>query len=378
MEKDCLISVLQRVASELEARKAEIENRVKLLLLKYISDYPLYSKGEGSFFKELNKAGYRISGKNFALGIIKTEQKLPALAEEFKDSDIDFFSIPIGKKCYSFFSGFPADTEGKKNFEQKLSFFSKKYTATVGVSALLGKSKNIDNAISQANIAVEQDFITGNPGVYFYTKQDTTSICEKIRGIKSKTELNNFIENLQQILLEFSVSIEGLNSVCREIITHPLYENEYAKTILQNEPKLYVENYGDISALIDDIREIHAGNTQEPNVSNALINQIIRIINENYSSRIMIQEFAKKYNLNPNYLSSLFKSVCGQSFTSYVTELRLKKAKELLKDDSLSLYEISDKVGYDDYFHFSKIFKKYNGLSPGNYRKKVSETNKNT
>ena len=104
----------------------------------------------------------------------------------------------------------------------------------------------------------------------------------------------------------------------------------------------------------------------------------IKTINENYGSRVLIQEFAKKFNLNPNYLSSLFKSVCGKSFTSYLTELRLKKAKELLKDSSLSLYEISDRVGYDDYFHFSKIFKKYNGLSPGNFRKKTAESNENT
>ena len=139
-----------------------------------------------------------------------------------------------------------------------------------------------------------------------------------------------------------------------------------------------MEAYNNISDLIEDIREVPSENAQQQIVSNALINEIIKNINENYGSRILIQEFAKKFNLNPNYLSSLFKSVCGKSFTSYLTELRLKKAKELLEDSSLSLYEISDKVGYDDYFHFSKIFKKYNGLSPANFRKKAVETNENT
>lgn len=377
VEKDGLITVLKKVAGELKKRKEEIDNKVMLLFLNYISDYLVRSNGSGSFFKDLNEAGYSITGKNFVLGIIKTEQNPPILSDEFKDSEIEFYCVPLGKKRYAFFAGFPANTEGKKNIEKQLNLFSETYNATVGISTVLDKTKNIDAAISQADIAVEQDFITGSTGVYFYRKQDTAPICERIRAIKSRDEMHGFIDNLEKFLSQQSVSIEGLNDVCREIFNHPLYENINAKTILQSEPKFYVESYNNISDLIEDIREPSYENSQQP-VSNALINEIIKTINENYGSRVLIQEFAKKFNLNPNYLSSLFKSVCGKSFTSYLTELRLKKAKELLKDSSLSLYEISDRVGYDDYFHFSKIFKKYNGLSPGNFRKKTAESNENT
>ena len=196
VEKDSLVTVLKKASGELEKRKEEIDNKIMLLFLDYISDY----KASGSFFKDLNVAGYSITGKNFVLGIIKTEQKLPILSDEFKDSEIEFYCVPLGKKRYAFFAGFPANTEGKKNIEKQLNLFSETYNATVGVSTVLDKAKNVDIAIAQADIAVEQDFITGSTGVYFYKKQDTAPICERIRAIKSRDELYSFINKTVQLI----------------------------------------------------------------------------------------------------------------------------------------------------------------------------------
>ena len=103
---------------------------------------------------------------------------------------------------------------------------------------------------------------------------------------------------------------------------------------------------------------------------NSVIDEIVKDINLNYNKRIILGTYAEKYNVNPCYLSNVFKSVIGVSFTTYLLEQRLKKAVELLKNTSLTLYEISDKVGYDDYFHFSKLFKKYKGVSPKLFRKR--------
>jgi len=160
VEKENLIDVLKKVSIKLKKQTEEMDNRVMLLFLDYINDYPFSSKESSIFFKDLNEAGYRLVGKNFAFGIIKTQKRLPILSDEFRGKNIDFYCVPLSKKRYAFFSAFNASEKGKENLKQQLGIFSEKYNATVGVGVILEKSKNISTAISQADIAVEQDFIS--------------------------------------------------------------------------------------------------------------------------------------------------------------------------------------------------------------------------
>ena len=58
----------------------------------------------------------------------------------------------------------------------------------------------------------------------------------------------------------------------------------------------------------------------------------------------------------------------GTTFTKYVTEKRMNLARKLLQDQNLSIQEVADQTGYGDYFQFSKVFKRENGVTPGKYR----------
>ena len=69
------------------------------------------------------------------------------------------------------------------------------------------------------------------------------------------------------------------------------------------------------------------------------------------------------------HLSTLIKKETGMSFTEYITEKRMEDAKKLLLKEELSIEEVAEKVGYHDYFYFTKAFKKYAGVSPSIYRK---------
>ncbi|MFJ6266696.1 helix-turn-helix domain-containing protein [Lysinibacillus xylanilyticus] len=76
---------------------------------------------------------------------------------------------------------------------------------------------------------------------------------------------------------------------------------------------------------------------------------------------------AEILNLSRSYLSTLFKNEVGISFTEYLINFRLNRAIEILKLEKLPLNNIAEMVGYPDYTQFSKIFKKYKGVSPKNY-----------
>ncbi|HEX3046483.1 MAG TPA: helix-turn-helix transcriptional regulator, partial [Bacillota bacterium] len=77
---------------------------------------------------------------------------------------------------------------------------------------------------------------------------------------------------------------------------------------------------------------------------------------------------AKVVYVSPGYLSASFKLVLQKNFVDYLTEVRVRKAKELLKDFHWKIYEIAIQTGYKDEKYFSQIFKKITGMTPHQYR----------
>ncbi|UQZ35202.1 hypothetical protein C2I18_17765 [Paenibacillus sp. PK3_47] len=94
----------------------------------------------------------------------------------------------------------------------------------------------------------------------------------------------------------------------------------------------------------------------------------VEIINKYYGEDISLQSVAGQINVNPSYLSRIFKQERGENFISYLTRVRIERAKAYLRGGKLKVYEIADKVGYHNHTYFSKIFKKIVGMSPEEYR----------
>ncbi|WP_127588415.1 response regulator transcription factor [Paenibacillus koleovorans] len=84
-----------------------------------------------------------------------------------------------------------------------------------------------------------------------------------------------------------------------------------------------------------------------------------------------LQRVADVAEMSASYFSRVFKQELGVSFVAYLTRLRLDQAKLLLEDGRHKTYEIALQVGYEDYPHFAKLFKKHAGVSPTEYRKRL-------
>ncbi|CUH93416.1 AraC family transcriptional regulator [Herbinix luporum] len=107
---------------------------------------------------------------------------------------------------------------------------------------------------------------------------------------------------------------------------------------------------------------------------NHAVKKIINYLNENYNKKISLEQLAHNMYLSPVYISKIFKEETGESPINYLIKIRLEKAKDiLLKDVNSSIKNIANQVGYEDAYHFSKLFKKYYGISPLHYRKKELE-----
>jgi AraC-like DNA-binding protein len=108
---------------------------------------------------------------------------------------------------------------------------------------------------------------------------------------------------------------------------------------------------------------------------NYAVNRIINYLNENYEHKISLEQIAHNMYLSPVYISKIFKEETGESPINYLIKIRLEKAKDILLDsDNGSIKNIANQVGYDDVYHFSKLFKKYYGISPLYYRKQVKDS----
>lgn len=96
--------------------------------------------------------------------------------------------------------------------------------------------------------------------------------------------------------------------------------------------------------------------------------QASEIIRECYADDLSLQSVARQINVNPSYLSRVFKQETGANFISFLTMVRIEKAKHLLKVKYLKVYEVADRVGYPNTAYFSKLFRKITGCSPEEYR----------
>jgi two-component system response regulator YesN len=102
-----------------------------------------------------------------------------------------------------------------------------------------------------------------------------------------------------------------------------------------------------------------------------IISDAKRYIEENYAQEISLDALSRELGISPQYFSKLFKKEVGVNFIEYLTQLRLKKAKEIMKDGGKSIKEICYMVGYTDPNYFSRIFRKHTDLSPTEYIKGV-------
>lgn len=91
---------------------------------------------------------------------------------------------------------------------------------------------------------------------------------------------------------------------------------------------------------------------------------MLQYIHDNFAEDMTLGDLADKVNISRNYLSDIFKNFVGDTFNNYLTRVRMEKAKELLLEKNMLVYEVASQVGYKNVPYFSTLFKKYIGNNP--------------
>lgn len=175
----------------------------------------------------------------------------------------------------------------------------------------------------------------------------------KVDGLSMIRQLKNMSLNPVFIILsgyaEFGYAQEGVRLGIRDYLLKPITVNNLRETLANIE-----------------IRGREEQPKEEKHYS-ACICAMVETIHKEYGKHLGLDLFACKYKMAPEYLSTLFAKETGKTFSNYLKEVRMQKAKQLLEETDMKIYEIACQTGYPDQKYFSKVFKEYAGVSAKQY-----------
>lgn len=228
------------------------------------------------------------------------------------------------------------------------------------------KTRKDDNQKAQANRKkyVELEKILdggvkaitiGDSGLFRdYARKDITGLKELYPEMEDfRREFYKHLCVLSDILIESQKQVERSSLVSFQ-------EMEKCDTIEK------VQEYGE-NVLSDIEKHLTADQTGS---HHRVILELLNYLDEHYSLDIGLGELADRAGMSAAYLSVLFKTEVGTSYVKYLTDLRIRKAKKLLRD-GYKVNEVSELVGYNNYRYFCDIFKKHEGMTPNEYKGNV-------
>lgn len=249
-----------------------------------------------------------------------------------------------------------------------LAFLTSAHGLAIGVSEEFSDFKFISKHLRLSRIASFQEFITNKPTLTIVT--DNPKLEQLIREInetKNVYEIQMLVHNLNKKIIEYEIKCYNLQLIYRTIMFNLIKFDIIPFTYRFDEISV-VNNYENLEDFLQQLNSYFIFEEEtEDNIS--VVEQVKAEIKNNISQHYSLSYFAKKYHYNLSYFSQLFKKETGSSFAEYIANVKMDIAKSLMTHHDISLSEIAERVGYKDYYHFSKMFKKITGHTPSSYSK---------
>lgn len=168
---------------------------------------------------------------------------------------------------------------------------------------------------------------------------------------------------------------------CAVVILSAYSDFAYAKTAIRygvSEYLLKPVTADELTQVLDRLAEElqkdgEAANPDTPPGYSPLIDAVVSWIKTNYHQKITLEEMAERLRVSASYLSTLFSKETGSTFSAYLRDYRVERAKELLRAGDCLVYEIAYRTGFDDAQYFCRVFKSVTGYSATQYLRRHSE-----
>ena len=276
------------------------------------------------------------------------------------------------------------------------------FTVTIAVSSAGVAALELPQKLRECLGSLDYKQYMGNNAIIQYSdlkaffKYDDYTILEKhqkqlLESIKSgnesmaKAEVQNITRYVSSNNVNFDyaknfyyTTLSSINSIRISIATADSdkrhEESKDITSLLSFIEKS--ESMADLNSLLEDVSEkmVQKVNNYNNKSLKLILRKAIDYIHEHYNEPVTLNEVAENIYVSTFYISRMFKKELGKSFVDYLNDVRIEKAKELLRDVKYKTYEVAELVGIADAHYFSKLFKKYSGMTPSEYREQ-SESN---
>lgn len=246
----------------------------------------------------------------------------------------------------------------KTAYENAFNAISKRYLLDDALAISVDKYE-MDTSLKDYKEKAEKNLLE------FLSRGDTERVLEVLAGLFNDIA-ERFHYDDQQNLMIFLLLLPTRFITDVKIKKKSVYSNQ--RVVLEqfigckdiHEQCILIQKlYSEVTALMNSLSKTH---------SQSIIEHVRTYIEERYKEQIAICTLAEEVYLTPTYLCVLFKQITGSTINEYLTLTRLEKAKKLLADSHIKLYDVCFEVGYLSPSYFSRLFKKYMGITPSEYR----------
>lgn len=187
---------------------------------------------------------------------------------------------------------------------------------------------------------------------------------------------------------EANATIDSLLEQCHTHLVHPEIVKIFFQKVLNYLPFCVPELDGESAAKYDAYKEsisycdciaqlkstccealqlLQSRGEHVPHMKKEVLT-VITFINQNYAKKITLTEIARQVNLNENYLCRIFKEQTGKSIINYINQVRMENAAKIILNGNVYMKEVAAAIGIEDPFYFTRLFKKYFGINPTEYK----------
>ncbi|WP_282943093.1 helix-turn-helix domain-containing protein [Paenibacillus sp. RC67] len=273
-----------------------------------------------------------------------------------------------------------------------------KQTVTIGVGGSYLDLEGIHESYREAQNAVKYklimgdntvisiDDIAGNHNDKFYRIWAMSDTVVGLIRDTDKGKLEGQLEKLFVEIIKINAPPEMIKQMCIQLIMKSIKAiSDKGLDIKQFlDPKENIYHRIDSCANVEEIRSyislflheliVRTEEKRENRSPSDTVQQIITYLEQNYAdSNLSLNLIASDFKLSVPYLSKMFKETMEMNFMDYLIQVRMEKSKQLLKDPKLKIQVIAEQVGYNNAQSFIRIFKKYTGQTPGEYRELPSD-----
>lgn len=332
----------------------------------FLDDFTDVQNGEGQFCLYVFFIDTREEGKRRELynHLYQELEKYMISYSDAPDDEFGIFFWTTGELCML--------VRGKAQI--RINSFLKLHFGGHGNEAIIVGFSSEFKGIQELNPTLH--FMMALAPLRFYKENLVMTKMDEFHADADIMEKQYLCEQMEELISEYLVDdLEGFNHVAQKINSKERWKTEdsiiLTEEVIRHLNILWGADFKarKLDVLLQEMKSFFTKKQFMHNSRSDIILKFRKYVEENYMEDISIEKMGEVFGITPTYLSRIFREKTGEKYIDYLTKVRMEKARNLLESKQYSVKQVSDMVGYASEKHFSKLFKKYYGISPSNYQK---------